>query len=142
MKRSERLTKLHRINQLHEKQAAARFAGASQHHDQLRRQLDKLEEYWKEYSVKLEELKTSTNCAAALREHQQFLDKLDEAITQQRSELEQSAINLEASQNELVESSVEVKKIEKATASIRKQELETERRKTLKEQDELYAKNR
>ena len=140
MKRSERMAKLHRINQLHEKQAAINFASASQHHDQLQSQLQKLEEYWNEYSVKLEELKSSTNCAAALREHQQFLHKLDEAIAQQRTELEKSATQLEASQNDLLDRSVEVKKIEKATASIRKQELANEHKKTQKETDELYAK--
>jgi len=142
MKRSDRMAKLHRINQLHEKRAAANFANASQHHDQLQEQLQKLEDYWNEYSVKLEQLKTSTNCAAALREHQQFLNKLDDAIAQQRAELEQSESNLEASQNDLVERSVEVKKIEKATASIRKQELASEHRKSQKEMDELYANNR
>lgn len=142
MKRSDRLAKLHRINQLQEKQAAARFASASNHHEQVQSQLQKLEEYWNEYSVKLEQLKTSTNCAAALRDHQKFLTTLDEAISQQQAELKQSAANLEASQNALVESSVEVKKMEKATASIRKQELDSERKKIQKEQDELYANNR
>ena len=125
MKRSDRLAKLHSINQLQEKQAAARFASASQHHDQVQSQLQKLEQYWNEYSLKLEQLKTSTNCAAALRDHQQFLNTLDEAISQQRAELEQSAANLEAAQNALVESSVEVKKIEQATASIRTHELDS-----------------
>jgi len=136
------MAKLHRINQLHEKRAATNFANASQRHDQLQDQLHKLQAYWNEYSVKLEELKTSTKCAAALREHQQFLNKLDDAIAQQRTELEQSAANLEASQNELVERGVEVKKIEKATDSIRKQELASERKKFQKETDELYANNR
>ena len=142
MKRSDRMAKLHRINQLHEKRAASSFAQASQHHDQLREQLEKLEDYWREYSVKLEELKTTTNCAATLREHQQFLNKLDDAINQQRSELEKSAANLDASKDELVERSVEVKKIEKATASIRKQELASERKQSQKETDELYARHR
>lgn len=142
MKRSDRLAKLHRINQLQEKQAAARFADASNRHEQAQSQLQKLEEYWNEYSVKFEQLKSSTNCAAALRDHQKFLNTLDEAISQQRAELEQSAANVEASQNALAESSVEVKKIEKATANIRKQELDSERKNIQKEQDELYANNR
>lgn len=142
MKRSDRMAKLHRINQLHEKRAASGFAQASQHHEQVLEQLEKLEGYWKEYSVKLEELKTSTSCAAALREHQQFLNKLDDAINQQRAELEKSAANLDASKSELVERSVEVKKIEKATASIRKQEAASERKQSQKEMDELYAKHR
>ena len=141
MKRSDRMAKLHQINLLQEKQAAASFASASNHYEQLQNQLRKLEEYWNEYSQQLEVLKTSTNCAMALREHQQFLNRLDEAITQQRTELERSAAQLAASQRELLERSVEVKKIEKATANIRAQELASERKKEQKETDELYAKN-
>ena len=141
MKRSERMSRLHKVNLLQEQRAAAFHASARERQQLLEAQLNKLEEYWQEYSIRLETLKTSTTCARELQEHHHFLGKLDEAIAQQRAELANAEEALQQSHQVLVDSSVEAKKIEKAATSLRDQELALEQKKLQKEIDELYANN-
>ncbi|MEZ5490672.1 MAG: flagellar export protein FliJ [Gammaproteobacteria bacterium] len=141
MKRSERMSRLHKVNLLQEQRAAALHASARERQQLLQTQLNKLEAYWHEYSARLETLKTSTTCARELQEHHQFLGRLDEAIAQQRAELAKGEEALQQSHQDLVDSSVEAKKIEKTATSLREQEQASEQKKLQKEIDELYANN-
>ncbi len=141
MKRSDRMARLHRIHKLKEELAAARHADARARNDLLQAQLDKLQDYWREYSASLEVLKKSTSCAGELLAHHRFLGKLDEAITQQRTALEKCKEALETTGQELVERGMQAKAIDNATAGIREQEQISERRKIQKEVDELVANN-
>jgi flagellar FliJ protein len=138
-KRSERMEKLLEINRLNEGRAAVFFATARERYRQLKEQLDKLEQYWIEYDQRLETVKQSTRNAADLRDHQQFMARLNEAIGQQRAELERSAIDLESAESDLRQCRIEVEKIKSAAASIREQEQALERKRAQKETDELYA---
>lgn len=139
MKRSQRMARLHRINQLQEKLAASNFASVRERHEQLEQQLDRLRDYWNEYSTRLEELKKTTSSARELREHLQFLGKLDEAIRQQQEALAKSAAQLHNAEAEFLERRVDTRKIEKATASMRRQELVSEQQQIQKEMDDIYA---
>lgn len=139
MKRSQRMARLHRINQLQEKLAASNFASVRERHEQLEQQLDRLRDYWNEYSTRLEELKKTTSSARELREHLQFLGKLDEAIRQQQETLAKSAAQLHNAEAEFLERRVDTRKIEKATASMRRQELVSEQQQIQKEMDDIYA---
>ena len=142
MKRSDKMAKLLKINKLHERLAASEFASASDQHDRVEEQLTRLEQYWDEYSVQLESLKQVTSSVDALRTHQDFLTRLNEAITQQRGELSKSGEALENSQNRLLECSIEVEKIRKARDSLREKEQVEERRQRQKEHDELVSNRR
>ncbi len=139
MKRSQRMARLHRINQLQEKLAASNFASVRERHEQLEQQLDRLRDYWNEYSTRLEELKKTTSSARELHEHLQFLGKLDEAIRQQQEALAKSAAQLHNAEAEFLERRVDTRKIEKATASMRRQELVSEQQQIQKEMDDIYA---
>jgi len=139
VKRSQRMARLHRINQLQEKLAASNFASVRERHEQLEQQLDRLRDYWNEYSTRLEELKKTTSSARELREHLQFLGKLDEAIRQQQETLAKSAAQLHNAEAEFLERRVDTRKIEKATASMRRQELVSEQQQIQKEMDDIYA---
>ncbi|MCB1671996.1 MAG: flagellar export protein FliJ [Gammaproteobacteria bacterium] len=139
MKRSERIDRLHRINKLQEELAAANHGSVLARYESLRNQLDKLQDYWSEYSARLEELKQSTSSVRDLQEYHRFLGKLEEAIAQQSIELEACAEALSSAEQELVERGVEAKKMEKASAGIREQEDARERQKLQKESDELAA---
>jgi len=133
------MARLHRINQLQEKLAASNFASVRERHEQLEQQLDRLRDYWNEYSTRLEELKKTTSSARELREHLQFLGKLDEAIRQQQETLAKSAAQLHNAEAEFLERRVDTRKIEKATASMRRQELVSEQQQIQKEMDDIYA---
>lgn len=78
----------HRLGQLNKQQRSAE------------QNLDTLLEYRRDYQTRLQEATRSGMSPADLRNFQQFIDKLDEAISQQLKLVEQSKASTQAGRNE------------------------------------------
>jgi len=86
----------------HRKESATRELGQlnkQQHNAQEK--LDMLLRYRKDYQTRLQELSQSGMAPADLRNFQQFIDKLDEAIVQQRKVVVTSNVSVQAGRSEL-----------------------------------------
>lgn len=142
MKRSDRMGKILKVNKQQEHIAAASFVSANEQYQAIESQLARLEEYRAQYSAQLEELKQTTSSATELREFQNFLAKISEAIEQQKEDLIKSAELVENTQDELRNRRIDVEKIKKASDLAIEQEQADERKRLHKEYDELYANNK
>ncbi len=85
----------------HHKEAATRELGQrnKREHD-AQEKLDMLGRYRNEYQTRLQAATHNGIDPLALRNFQQFIDKLDEAILQQRKVLEQSRVSVQQGRNE------------------------------------------
>lgn len=85
----------------HQNDSAARRLGHLNRQQQSAQQnLDTLLEYRKDYQLRLQEATQNGMSQADLRNFQQFIDKLDEAIRQQVRQVEQSDTQTQAGRNE------------------------------------------
>jgi len=85
----------------HQNDSAARKLGQLNRQQQGAQQnLDTLLEYRKDYQTRLQEATQNGMSQADLRNFQQFIDKLDEAISQQIKLVEQSEVLTQTGRNE------------------------------------------
>lgn len=85
----------------HHKEAATRELGQrNQREHAAQEKLDMLKRYRSEYQTRLQAAAHEGIDPLALRNFQQFIDKLDEAIFQQRKVLEQSRVSVQQGRSE------------------------------------------
>lgn len=85
----------------HQNDSATRKLGQlNQQQQSSQQKLDILLEYRKDYQTRLQEATRSGMSPADLRNFQQFINKLDEAISQQLKAVEQSKISTQAGRGE------------------------------------------
>lgn len=85
----------------HQNDSATRKLGQLNKNQQgTQRQLDTLLEYRKDYQTRLQEATRSGMNPSDLRNFQQFINKLDEAISQQLKAVEQSKVSTQAGRSE------------------------------------------
>lgn len=85
----------------HDKEAATRELGQrNKHEHDVQEKLAMLKRYRNEYQNRLQEATRTGIDPLALRNFQQFIDKLDEAILQQCKVLEQSQVSVQLGRSE------------------------------------------
>lgn len=86
----------------HRKESATRELGQlnKQQHDAQSR-LEMLQQYRKDYQERLQQLSKGGMAPADLRNFQQFINKLDEAISQQHKVVAMSNVSVQAGRSEL-----------------------------------------
>lgn len=85
----------------HQNESATRKLGQLNRQQQdTQQKLDMLREYRKDYQNRLQEATRSGMDPAGLRNFQQFINKLDEAINQQTKAVEKSKISTQAGRDE------------------------------------------
>jgi len=91
-------------------EAATRQLGKLNHqqHDAQTR-LDTLQQYRRDYQLRLQETTQSGMNPAELRNFQEFINKLDAAIVQQKQAVEQSKVSVQIGRNEFNQSQRKLK---------------------------------
>ena len=85
----------------HRNDSATRKLGQlNQQQRSSQQKLDTLLEYRKDYQIRLQEASQNGMDQAELRNFQQFINKLDEAISQQTNQVEHSKISTQVGRNE------------------------------------------
>lgn len=81
---SKRLLAIQRLIEKKERDAAARFAARRQARDRARARLEELDGYHRDYLERYRMAILQGGASARLREYRAFIDRLEQAITEQR----------------------------------------------------------
>ena len=85
----------------HQNESATRELGQRNRQQQsMQEKLEMLQKYRSDYQARLQAASQSGMDPAALRNFQEFINKLDEAIAQQRLSVEQSKVSVQAGRSE------------------------------------------
>ncbi len=137
MNRSQRLQPIQKLADNKEK-VAAQVLGKSVEHRQG--QLDKLSQlncYRAEYVESMTKKTLQGMSGDQLQQYHQFLNKIDTAIEQQKSAVEQSAVDLSLSQNEWQSNNSRASAITKVVKNLKADELKERNKRETIQVDEM-----
>ena len=89
--------------------AAQKFGQLNRQQQTAQTKLDTLLQYRKDYQARFQEAERKGMSQSDLRNFQNFISRLDEAITQQRSAIEQANRSMQAGRNELKNTQLKMK---------------------------------
>ncbi|MBB6186247.1 flagellar export protein FliJ [Rhodanobacter sp. MP7CTX1] len=134
--RSTRLQPAVEQAQRREQDALQRLAGQQRRTAYVQQQLDDLERYRREYSLSAGGLTVS-----ALLNRQQFVDRIDQAITQQKREVERQRRVTETARVQWLQTHARERALDSVVERFRTQEQQSEQRQEQAEMDE-HTQNR
>lgn len=143
MTRSKRLEPVARLTQHRERDAARNLGQAQQTLDSYRERLRELQDYREEYLQRYQEaMSAGIMQGAPMQDYRSFLERINQAITQQSALVEAGERDYEIRRQSWLESRCKADAIEKAVARHRNREQHLRARLEQGESDEHAARNR
>ncbi len=135
-KRSGRLLPVVKLAEDKEQEAARKLGESRQHLWQQQKQLDELESYRLEYISRLQGTARKGIKAARLRQYQGFVNKLSEAVDQQKKVVSVAERNMRTAQDNWFQDRNRKKMVDAVLSNCHAEELQSEMRSEQKESDE------